>query len=145
MLNKKKDSSLLPRVSSVIPYVQNANGCVGLKKRTGWRSLELVVLRVGDGVAKVDEQLGKASFRGGIVAQHVGKRGVSKRFRKTLSECLASTVIVAQPKRKNQSHGSWQGGRRTYRRKHRTTCFRRRTVCVSTNPMTMLLKTVPTA
>ena len=106
--------------------------------------LELVILCVGDCVAKVDEQLGKASFRGGIVAQHVGKRGISKRLWKTLSKGLAGAVIVAQPIQLSDTRLLVRG-RRAYLRKQRTTCFKRRTVCVSTSPMTMLLKTVPTA
>lgn len=59
------------------------------------KSLKLVILGVGHGVAQIDEELGQTSFGCSVVPQHVGKGRISKRLGKALSKRLTGPVVVA--------------------------------------------------
>lgn len=70
---------------------------VSLLRPMVMKLFKLVVLGVGNRVAQVDQKLGQTSFGGGIIPEDIGKCGISKWFRKTLSERLASSIVVTQP------------------------------------------------
>jgi hypothetical protein len=57
---------------------------------------ELIVLSIGNSVTEVDQELGKATLGGCIVAKNVGKCSIPKWFWKTLPQSLSSTVVVAE-------------------------------------------------
>jgi len=54
--------------------------------------------RIGDIVRKVDQELCEASFRSRIVTKDRRECSIAERFRETLSKCLPSTSVIAQPK-----------------------------------------------
>lgn len=85
-------------------------------------------------IRKIDQKLGQAAFRGSIITKDRGKGSVSQRLRQALAESLSGTSVVTQPRNEFSPRKLLNPmDRLNYRRKHRTTCFRSRTVCCSTS------------
>ena len=103
---------------------------------------------VHDVVGQVDEKLSEASLCCGIVAEDGGEGGIAKGFGEALPQSLSGPSVVAKSAlavRDRMRRKDIPQEHMTYRRKHRTTCLRRRAVWDSTSWATILLRTVPTA
>lgn len=55
----------------------------------------LVITRLDNVVREIDQELGEAALRSGIVTQDRGEGSIAKGLRKTLAESLTSAGIVA--------------------------------------------------
>ena len=106
--------------------------------------VELVVVGLHDIVRQVNQELRKATLRSGIVAKDRGEGSIAEGLWKALSKGFAGTGVITEATLLLE-YSFRVYFRVTYRRKQRTTCFSRRTVCCSTSWLTMLLRTVPTA
>lgn len=57
---------------------------------------ELLVVRSIDIVREIDEQLGEAALRRGVVTEDRGESGIAKRLRKALAQSFAGARVVTQ-------------------------------------------------
>lgn len=92
----------------------------------------LVVCGINDIVGKVDQELRKATLRSSIVSQNGGEGGIAEGLGEALAERLTSAGIVAQAVYQLDEDAEMHI-KVAYRRKQRTTCFSKRTVCCSTS------------
>lgn len=93
-----------------------------------------VLIRVTYTVAEIDEQLRETALCCCVIAQHGAECCIAEGLGEALAEGFASAGVVGEAVMQVSQDFSrvWRGGD-TYRRKHRTTCLSRRTVCCSTS------------